>query len=315
MNKFHRASELGYSRMKLPSISEMLAFDAVARHLSFTRAGVELNLTQTAISHQIKRLEEALGAPLFVRQPHGLALTHIAHDYLASVRESIATLRLATDRVLRTHASGMVTVACLGTFALKCLIPKLQGFKREHPDIAVNVRTFQPHDTRPTVDFDVAIHYGAGDWPGLDAEKIGEEEVFPVCSGVWLDRIQDRAPKSLRNCTVIRTSSPLILRDDWTAWLREAGVPDLTFSDEAHFDLLHPSLQAAVDGLGIAMGRSAVVKADIAAGRLFEPFNIKLSSTSNYYLLSHRDRLNRPEVSAFREWLFATVPAWFDRLE
>ena len=290
-------------RKPLPSIMCLRAFEAAARHQSFTRAASELNLTQTAVSHQIKNLEDLLQIPLFTRHRNAIRLTDVGHEYLTSVRSAITQITAATDRVLDGHRGNVLTVACLTAFAVKCLFPRLKDFRRMYPDILLRIGTVVSFDLLQHHDYDVAIRYGTGDWRGFEAHKIAEEEVFPVCSPRLLKAGQKlRRPQDLRKHTVIRTSS-FALRDEWPMWLEQAGVPDLEFGDEIACDLLFPSIQAAVDGLGVVMGRTAVVAADLASGVLVEPFSVRLASLAGYHVVSSVERAEMPMVKAFRDWV------------
>jgi LysR family glycine cleavage system transcriptional activator len=279
------------------------AFEAAARHQSFTRAASELNLTQTAISHQIKNLEDLLRVPLFTRERNIIRLTDAGHQYLDSVRAAITQITAATDRVADTNRGNVLTVACLTAFAVKCLIPHLKDFRRRHADILLRIGTVVSFDLLQHHDYDVAIRYGTGEWRGFVSDKIATEEVFPVCSARLLKsgpKLQ--RPEDLRRHTVIRTSS-FALRDEWPMWLEAAGIPDLEFADEITCDLLLPSIQAAADGLGVVMGRTAVVNADIKAGLLVEPFNIRLPSAAGYHVVSPAGRASNPMVKVFRDWV------------
>jgi LysR family glycine cleavage system transcriptional activator len=283
------------------------AFEAAARHQSFTRAAAELNLTQTAISHQIKNLEDLLSVPLFVRERNAVRLTDVGHEYLASVRAAITQITAATDRALDTNRGNVLTVACLTAFAVKCLIPHLKDFRRRHPDIQLRIGTVVSFDLLQHHDYDVAIRYGTGEWRGWVAHKIAPEEVFPVCSPRLLKSGPKlRHPADLRQHTVIRTSS-FALQDEWPIWLEQAGIPDLEFADEITCDLLFPSIQAAVDGLGVVMGRTAVISADLASGLLVEPFSIRLPTTAGYHVVSSAERADMPMVRVFRDWVLSRL--------
>jgi LysR family glycine cleavage system transcriptional activator len=290
-------------RRVLPSLSSLRAFEAAARHQSFTRAAAELNLTQTAISHQIKNLEDLLQVALFTRERSAVRLTDVGHEYLESVRDVINQITAATDRVIDKNRGNVLIVACLTAFAVKCLIPHLGDFRRRHPDIVLRIGTVVSFDLLQHHDYDVAIRYGSGNWRGFATHKIAPEEVFPVCSPRLLKSdMKLRSPADLRQHTVIRTSS-FALRDEWPQWLEIAGVPDLEFADEIACDLLFPSIQAAVDGLGVVMGRTAVVASDIANGTLIEPFDIRMPTNSGYHVTSPVERAGMPMVTAFREWV------------
>src|SRR4051812_30751437 len=167
---------------RLPSLNGLRAFEAAARHMSFTLAASELNVTQTAISHQIRRLEEELGIRLFVRQNRTLSLTPEAKEYLPGIRAAFNDLRLATDRLLRKDDGNVLTVSTLASLAAKWLLPRISSFQQQHPGIDVRITT-----STALVDFrrdgvDAAIRYGRGQWPGLRADWLMADKMFPVCS-------------------------------------------------------------------------------------------------------------------------------------
>jgi LysR family transcriptional regulator, glycine cleavage system transcriptional activator len=288
----------------LPSMSSLLAFEAAARHLSFTRAAIELNITQGAVSQRIKTLEDILGVPLFIRDGNLIRITAAGHEYLDAARRAITEMLVATDRAVGHQRGDVLTVACLGTFALKCLIPNLTSFRAEHPDVALRIRTLVPYGPTTSQHFDVSIQYGMGDWPGFVSMKIGPEEIFPVCSPELAnERGGLKAPADLSRHTIIRTASPLILRDDWPLWLEQAGIPGLKFADEIVCDLLYPSYQAAIEGLGVALGRTIVVAKDIREGRLVEPFDIRLNSPLGYYVVASPEKSEDIKVKKFTKWV------------
>ena len=290
-------------RTRLPSLMSLRAFEASARHLSFTQAAVELNLTPTAISHQIKNLEHLIGTRLFIRNNNSLELTQAADAYLESVRNAIIEISAATDRAADNSDERALTVQCLGTFAIKRLMPLLHDFQQQNPNIMLNLRTIQTFENRLHQNFDVAIWHGAGGWEGVTAHKLEEEEIFPVCSPRLLEEGPELTnPSGLTAYPIIRTSS-LILRDEWPFWLEFAGAKGLEFDNEIACDYLITSLQATIDGLGIMMGRSGVVGPDLEAGRLVEPFSQRRSSQFGYYLVVPSRCEGVAKVEQFRNWL------------
>jgi LysR family glycine cleavage system transcriptional activator len=290
---------------RLPSLNGLRAFEAAARHLSFTLAAAELNVTQTAISHQIRRLEEELGIRLFIRQNRALALTPEARDYLPGVRAAFNDLRLATDRLLRKDDDKVLTVSTLASLAAKWLLPRLTDFQEQHPGIDVRITT-----STSLVDFqrdnvDAAIRYGRGQWPGLRADWLMADELFPVCSPSLLrgDRPL-RRPEDLRNHALLHTSNTN--SDDWRLWLTAAGLPaDIARHPGITFDMIFMTIQAAIDGIGVAMGRTSYVRDDIAKGRLVVPFRIALPTDAGFYLVAPEGRREAPKLTAFRQWVLA----------
>jgi LysR family transcriptional regulator, glycine cleavage system transcriptional activator len=288
---------------RLPSLNGLRAFEAAARHLSFTLAAAELNVTQTAISHQIRRLEEELGIRLFVRQNRALALTAEARDYLPGVRAAFNDLRLATDRLLRKDDDKVLTVSTLASLAAKWLLPRLTDFQEAHPGIDVRITT-----STSLVDFqrdkvDAAIRYGRGQWPGLRADWLMADELFPVCSPSLLRAEKPlRRPEDLKDHVLLHTSNAN--SDDWRLWLTAAGMPsDLAKQPGITFDMIFMTIQAAIDGIGVAMGRTSYVQDDIAKGRLVVPFKIALPADAGFYLVSPDGRREAPKLAAFRQWV------------
>jgi LysR family glycine cleavage system transcriptional activator len=291
---------------RLPSLNGLRAFEAAARHLSFTNAAAELNVTQTAISHQIRRLEEELGIRLFVRQNRALALTPQAKDYLPGVRAAFNDLRLATDRLLRKD-EHVLTVSTLASLAAKWLLPRLSAFQETHPGIDVRITTSTALVDFKSGDVDAAIRYGRGDWPGLHADWLMADQLFPVCSPALLTGKHPlRCPEDLRDHVLLHTSNAN--SDDWRLWLTAAGLPaNISRQPGLTFDLILMTVQAALDGIGVAMGRTSYVEADIAKGRLVVPFKITLPANAGFYLVCPEATADTPKLAAFRQWLLASV--------
>ena len=292
---------------RLPSLNGLRAFEAAARHLSFTLAASELNVTQTAISHQIRRLEDELGIRLFVRQNRALALTAEARDYLPGVRAAFNDLRLATDRLLRKDDDKVLTVSTLASLAAKWLLPRLTDFQEQHPGIDVRITT-----STSLVDFqrdnvDAAIRYGRGQWPGLRADWLMADELFPVCSPSLLRGDKPlRQPGDLKGYPLLHTSNAN--SDDWRLWLTAAGLPgDIARQPGITFDMIFMTIQAAIDGIGVAMGRTSYVQDDIAKGRLVVPFKIALPADAGFYLVAPEGRREAPKLAAFRDWMIAAT--------
>jgi LysR family glycine cleavage system transcriptional activator len=291
---------------RLPSLNGLRAFEAAARHLSFTLAASELNVTQTAISHQIRRLEEELGIRLFIRKNRALALTPQARDYLPGVRAAFNDLRLATDRLLRKDDDKVLTISTLASLAAKWLLPRLTAFQEAHPGLDVRITTSTTLVDFRNGDVDAAIRWGRGHWPGVRAEWLMTDEAFPVCSPALLSGKRPlRTPEDLRDHVLLHTTT---YDDDWRQWLTAAGLPsDISKSPGVTFDLILMTVQAAIDGLGVAMGRTSYVQDDIAKGRLVVPFDIALPAETGFYLVSPEGVADPPKLKAFRQWLIASA--------
>jgi LysR family transcriptional regulator, glycine cleavage system transcriptional activator len=291
----------------LPSLNGLRAFDAAARHLSFTRAAAELHVTQTAISHQIRRLEAQLGVRLFVRRNRALMLTREAQGYLPAVRSAFEDLRRATARLQRGDRDGLLTVSTTASLAAKWLVSRVAAFQDAHPAIEVRITT-----SAHLVDFrreevDLAVRYGHGSWPGLRARWLMAEDIFPVCSPALLRRKPLRQPEDLVHHTLLHAT---VAREDWQLWLTAAGQPvTLALRRGLTFDQSFMALQAAIDGLGVALGRSHLVETDLAAGRLVVPFDLALPADAGFYVVAPEETADTPKIGLFRDWLMRSVAA------
>jgi LysR family glycine cleavage system transcriptional activator len=291
---------------RLPSLNGLRAFEAAARHMSFTQAAAELNVTQTAISHLIRRLEQEIGVKLFVRQNRGLALTTEGRDYLPGVRTAFQDLRLATDRLLRKDDGRVLTVSTLASLAAKWLLPRIATFQEKHKEIDVRITT-----TTDLVDFqrdeiDAAIRYGRGQWAGLHADWLMADELFPVCSPALLEGKHPlHKPEDLANHTLLHTSGGF--SDDWRQWLTAAGLPPGLSTHGVTFDVTLVTVQAAIDGHGVAIGRTSYVESDVQKGRLVVPFKISLPADAGFYLVYPAEKAGAQKLKLFREWLIAAA--------
>jgi LysR family glycine cleavage system transcriptional activator len=287
----------------LPSLNGLRAFEAAARHMSFTRAAAELNVTQTAISHQIRRLEDQLGIPLFVRRNRALALTREAEDYLPSIRSAFEDLRRATDRLRRPENEAVLTVSTTASLATKWLVTRVAAFQDANPGIEVRMTT-----SSHLVDFqreavDMAVRYGRGIWPGLRADWLMAEDLYPVCSPLLAPTL--RRPEDLARQTLLHTT---VSREDWQLWLTAAGLPvSIAKQRGLMFDQPFMATQAAIDGLGVALGVRHLVENDIAAGRLVAPFDLVLPSDAGYYVVAPESVADTPRIAKFRDWLLKSA--------
>jgi LysR family transcriptional regulator, glycine cleavage system transcriptional activator len=301
MKKYHATGLL-----MLPSLNGLRAFDAAARHLSFTRAAAELHVTQTAISHQIRRLEAQLGVRLFVRRNRALLLTREAQGYLPAVRTAFDDLRRATERLQRPDRDGLLTVSTTASLAAKWLVTRVATFQDTHPTIEVRITTSTHLVDFRREEIDMAVRYGRGNWPGLRAQWLMAEDIFPVCSPALLSDVKPlRRPEDLAHHTLLHAS---VSREDWRLWLTAAGLPvSLALRRGLNFDQSFMALQAAMDGLGVALGRTQLVEQDIAAGRLVVPFDVVLPSDAGFYIVAPEETADTPKISLFRNWLVQSV--------
>ncbi len=292
---------------RLPSLDLLKGFESAARLLSFTRAGAELHLTQSAVSRQIRELEEQLGVPLFVRRHRALALTDAGHAFYASAAQVLATMRAATDRLRALSGRRMLSVTTTNSFASLWLIPRLAGFSRMHPDVDVRITADTRIQDLEREGIDIALRYCPPAMAGADAVRLFGERVFPVCSPrlVADPRRPLREIADLRHHVLLRMDDPEGLSPwlNWRSWLEVVGHPDLRPAGSLVFSGYEQIIPAAIAGHGVALGRSPLVKQAIAAGELVVPFRRELDSSRAFYALVSPAARDRDEVSAFVLWL------------
>jgi LysR family transcriptional regulator, glycine cleavage system transcriptional activator len=288
----------------MPPLNALRAFEAAARHMNFINAANELSVTPSAVSHQVKSLEDWAGLPLFRREGRGIVLTEAAQKFLPSISSAMDQIALAA-RKLRAADPGLgwLTVAMMPSFAAKWLVPRLPAFRAAHPAIDIWIATFESQSGALAPEVDVAVRYGKGDWPGLVATKVLSEDIYPVCAPDLAVRL--KSPDDLAAVTLLHDE----LREDWAMWLAAAGVSWIDSHRGPGFDDSGLLIQAAVEGLGVALGRSALVEDDLADGRLARPFALGLPAASGYYLVHPAGAEIQPKVKAFRDWMLAEAAA------
>jgi len=287
-------------------LNGLKAFEAAARHLSFTRAADELHVTQAAVSHQVKTLEQRLGVKLFRRLPKSLRLTDEGQALLPELRDAFERIARALNRVTSAQGAAALSVSTLTTFALTWLVSRLPRFQARHPDIEVRLNTTGRLVDFAREDVDVAVRYGDGNWSGLNVEKMFEDELTPLCGRAHKERL--RRPEDLRDVPLLDASPPEPASvGDWPTWLRAAGIAQLSVTRGATFDSTKIAAQAAIDGMGVAIGSPYLFAEDIAAGRLFQPFPLTVRNGKTYWLVCAEGTAARPKIKAFREWVFSEL--------
>ncbi|MBU8873100.1 transcriptional regulator GcvA [Reyranella sp. MMS21-HV4-11] len=288
-------------KRSLPPLNGLRAFEAAARHMSFTDAAEELSVTQAAISHQVRGLEQRLGLKLFVRRNRSLLLSEAGQAYLPAVRSAFDQLNEATEKLLQKDKGGHLTVTTTASFAMKWLVPRLGGFQRANNEIDVRISTGTGLVDFSREDVDIGIRYGRGQWPNLMAERLVAEDVMPVCAPSLLKGPNGlKKPADLKRFTLLHIGN---FPDDWQVWLTAAGVKGVDASRGVSFDFALAAYQAAMDGLGVALGRNPLVEPDLKAGRLVVPFEFKRSSDFAYYLVYPPEAIRRRKIKAFRDWV------------
>ena len=291
-------------------LNALRAFEASARHLSFVKASEELSVTPAAVSHQVKRLEEYLGLPLFRRLRRGLLLTESGQSLSSELREVFLGLDKAMERVIDSGSRGTITLSVAPTFAVMWLIPRLQKFYTLHPDIDVRISTSLGLVEFQRDDFDAAIRLGSGHWFGLEANKLFDESVTPMCSPRLLEGPDAlKSPDDLRKHVLLHNHSMDYDPDapTWETWLEAAGASGVDASRGTHFSLPDHGLQASIDGAGVVLGWRSLAAKDVAAGRVVEPFDLTLSLGSSFYLVYPEAHSLRSNITALRDWLVQEV--------
>ncbi len=291
---------------RLPPLNALKAFEAAARHGSFTRAAEELHVTQGAVSHQVKALEATLGLQLFERESRGLAITEAGRAYLGILRDAFDRIAAGTERVLGQHGAGTLTVSASPHLAAKWLVPRLGRFAAAHPALNLRLSAVDRHVDFAREDVDLALRRGDGTWPGLHATRLWSEALFPVCSPALL-----RGPRGLRTPDMLRHHVLLHVddREAWAAWLGAAEVGCADLARGPVFDGTGLAVDAAASGQGVALGRTALVAADLLAGRLVCPFGSALPLAAAYWIVCPKPRADLPKIVAFRDWILAEARA------
>lgn len=290
---------------RLPPLNALRAFEAAGRHLSFTKAADELAVTQAAISHQVKGLEETLGVQLFRRFNRRLMLTDAGQRYLPALTEAFERIDGATQRLYADEAEGALKISVANSFAAKWLLPRLPKFLARHPDIDVQVSASDRLTDFGRDDIDMGIRYGLGTYPGLRVDLLMDDKVFPVCSPALLEGARPlRGPADLRHHTLLHDDVRGSEFPDWRKWLKAAGVSDVNPDRGPGYSHSSLVIQAAVEGQGVALARGSLVTLDLEAGRLVQPFGPELPSNFSCYVVAPKATADRPKIKAFRDWLF-----------
>ncbi|MFO1067603.1 MAG: LysR substrate-binding domain-containing protein [Geminicoccaceae bacterium] len=286
----------------LPPLPAFEAFVAVMRHGGFGRAARALGITQSAVSHQIRTLEEAVGSPLFARSPTGATALPAALALLPRAERALEELRRGVDELAGAGRGASVKVSVSPSFAAKWLVPRLGRFLRAHPGIELLLDASLRHVDLAAEGVDLAVRHGDGRWPGLDARPLADEAYAPVCTPPLAARLQ--RPADLAGEVLLHDRA----RDRWTRWLAEGGLPT---EPAAQGPVLHEAnlvIDAALAGDGVALARTSLAAADLIAGRLVAPFPRLLAGPSGYWVLT-RPGPRRREVAVLRDWLLAEAAA------
>ena len=295
MSKFHK-----HKPRTLPSLTGLRGFEAAARRLNFTAAANELNVTQTAISHQVKTLESQLGAKLFHRAGKLITLTQVGKKLLPAASESFDILGNAVHQIKADSLSRIVTVSVTPSFASKWLIQRLGRFWGAYPDIQLNIQHTLEFANFTSDGVDIAIRGGNGDWPGPSTKLLLPLDLSPICHpSVVEGKHPLKTPSDLKHHNLLHEDN----FEDWTLWLKAAAADDV---DPNSGNVMNDSnsLGVAVENCqGIALGRLSLIQSDLNSGKIVKPFDIDIESNFSYYLVCPQDNLDNPSVQAFRDFI------------
>ncbi len=287
---------------KLPFLNGLRAFEAAARAKGFAKAADELHVTPAAISRMVQLLEQRIGVPLFERKPNRLALTAAGIAYQTGLTQIFDQLANLTAQITAMAGSRVLTIGVGPTFATRWLIPRLANFQRKEPDL--EVRFVTGGATVPYNDeWTCGIRLGRGEWPDFAADRLFAADLTPVCSPATAKRL--KTPHDLRNTMLLRVAHAA---DDWPRWFKTAKLSKVGLRGP-EFEYYGQALQAAADGVGVAMGIRPYVDDDLKAGRLVAPFAISVSKGEHWYLIYRSGRKDEAAFQAFRSWIMRVARA------
>ncbi len=293
-------------RKKLPPLNSLRSFEAAARHRSFRNAAEELCVSHSAISHQVKLLEDYLGTKLFTRKARSVELTHIGSSYYPVLREAFDRLAEGTAAVMAPFGPGVLTIQLYSTFAIRWLIPRLPGFQAANPDIQVRLQTSQSDVNFDQEDVDMCVMIGKPDNDRLNYDFLFSTDIFPVGSPALLDIETIRTPADLENQTLLQVYPSA---RDWRDWLVANKVDHLINPDDGlQFDSYELSITTAIQGQGVSLGMHPYIARDLQAGVLIDLFpDHHVIANGDWYLVCRRERTELKRFQLFRQWLLDQV--------
>lgn len=291
--------------MRLPPLKSVHYFEAAARLQSFTKAAEELNVTHSAISHQIKALEEWLGQPLFERKTRQVRLTEAGKRFVGPVKSAFEQLSDGAAEILRYGKDRPLTVTALPSLSAKWLVPRLSDFQRKHPEIQVRLSATSTVEQVGARDIDIGIRFGRGGWDGLESELLAPNVVFPVCSPSLItpDRPINEPRDVLKYPLLTDIDWMRSGYDEWAEWTAAAGINDSRVQSNLSLNYSNLLIQAAIDGLGMAMGNVITAGDDLKHGRLVKPVDFSVDLQTGYWVVYGKGALNQPKIRAFRDWV------------
>ncbi|MFT6407312.1 MAG: LysR family glycine cleavage system transcriptional activator [Arenicella sp.] len=297
-----------FEARKLPSLNALRAFEAAARHLSFKAAASELNVSQSAISHQIKTLESQLGFSLFARHPRAVKLTMRGQMYYPILREAFDQIAEGTNVMLNKTSQTVMNIQVYSTFTTRWLLPRLNSFQESHENIQIHLHTSQSNTDFQHDSVDLGILIGQANNPSLHYDHLFDSELFPVCSPAYLRKNGPiKLPRNLAQHSLLQVYPSA---DDWPNWL--AAQPDILLKLNPHMQLhmesYNDAFDSAIQGLGIALGQQPFLGRELADGSLVELFpGQRVKNPNRWYLACRIEHQQSPKIEAFRQWILSEI--------
>lgn len=293
-------------RRKLPPLNALRAFEAAARHLSFKDAAAELNVSQSAVSHQVKALEESLGVILFTRKTRAVELTRKGRLYYPILRNAFDSVAEGTQMILEETSIAVLTLHVYSTFTIRWLLPRLAGFQERHPEVQVRLHTSQADVNFEQDDIDAAIMIGQPVGANLHFDYLFDCELFPVCSPAYLHKHGPIAePSGLVGHPILQVYPSA---GDWSAWLETNDVTGVSPDSGLQFESYDVALSSAVEGIGIALGQQPYVDRELSGGSLVEIFpDLRVRNPNRWYLACRSEKRHTSKLDLFREWLLGEI--------
>ncbi len=295
---------------RLPPLNALRVFDAAARHGSFNKASEELCVTPSAVSHQLKSLEEFLGVDLFKREKRSIALTPAGERYLPSVQMALDELELATRRLIAAPNSNLVNVSVAPAFLTRWLVPRITRFQERHPEVELRLESSFDYIDFENSETDMAVYYGKGHWTGIEAHLMRNIHLTPVMSPKLLEGENPvRVPEDMVNHTLIRVTGR---NQEWNRVLQKLGVSVTKVNKTISFSSTSLAVSAATEGIGIALADVALLDRELKSGLLVTPFDVKLDIHNAFYLVYKENRTLTPAMQAFRDWILEEMQSDLD---
>ena len=290
---------------RLPPLNSLRAFEATARHLSFSKAAEELYVTPSALSYQVRQLEDHLGQPLFVRLNRAIALTEAGEKLYPGIHTGLLAMAEAVSNLKNQTPDDVLIVSTGPAFAAKWLAPRMYRFIEENPDIELQLSANLKVVNFSTDEVDAAIRFGYGDYEGLHVAPIFDETVIPMCAPELIERGL-KSPSDLAKFTLLHDDSMKSLDQSpgWPEWLRRAGATEVDGTRGIRFNYADHCINAAVEGAGVVLGRNSFASQELKSGRLVTPFDIELPSSAAFWFVCRENEVEKHKIKVFRDWLF-----------